>query len=60
MQAVPSLRTPALDDAMPFYDQVRTAAFAQMLAHCEAGLTSANNQGLDVLDRHGLSVSLQK
>jgi hypothetical protein len=51
-QAVPSFRTPALSNPMPFHDQVRQSAFAQLLAPRPSGLTAANYEGFDVLGGH--------
>ena len=47
-QRVPALRAPALGDAVPLQDEVRHAALAQVLAHRHAGLTSADDEDLDL------------
>jgi hypothetical protein len=52
VQAVPSFRTPALGNPMPFHDQMRQPAFAQLLAHRQSGLTTANYERFDVLSGH--------
>jgi hypothetical protein len=56
MQAVPSFRTPALSNPMPFHDQMRQSAFAQLLAHRQSGLTAANYERFDVLDGHNATL----
>jgi hypothetical protein len=50
VQAVPPFRAPAFGDPVPLQDQVRQAAPAQFLAHCQPGLTAAYDQRLDFLD----------
>ena len=45
-QGVPPLRAPTLGDAVPLEDEVRHAAGAQMLAHREAGLATADDEHL--------------
>jgi hypothetical protein len=37
---------------MSFHDQVGQVALAQLLAHCQPGLTTADDQRLDLLNRH--------
>jgi hypothetical protein len=37
---------------MPLQDEMWQTAFAQLLAHHEAGLTAANDQCLDIFDWH--------
>ena len=46
-KGVPSFRAPALGDPMPFDDKMRHAAFAQVLAHRQPGLTAAYDKRLD-------------
>jgi hypothetical protein len=55
MQGVPSFRTPALSNPMPFHDQMRQS-FAQLLAHRQSGLTAANYERFDVLDGHNATL----
>ena len=51
-ERVPSFRAPALGNPMPFDDEMRHAAFAQVLAHRQPGLTAAYDERLDLFNRH--------
>ena len=50
MQPVPSFGPPPLRDPVAFDDKMRQAALAELLAHRQAGLAAADDQGLDFLD----------
>ena len=52
VQPVPAFGPPALDDPVPFQNQVRPAALAQPFAHRQPGLAAADDQGLDAFNRH--------
>ena len=48
-QRIPASRTPPLSDAVSLEDEMRHAAGAQMLAHRQTGLPSADDQHLNHL-----------
>ena len=56
-EAVPSLRAPALGDPAALEDEVRDAPRAQVLAHGDARLASADNEHVDFFNRHFFSPS---
>src|SRR5213593_4202547 len=49
---VPPFRAPAFGDPMPFDDEMGQAAFAQVLAHRQPGLATANDECLDLFNGH--------
>src|SRR5208283_88267 len=49
---IPPFRAPALNNPMALDDEMRRAAFAQVLAHRQAGLTAADDERLHFYYRH--------
>ncbi len=48
-ERIPALALPALTDAATLEHDVLTTEFAEVVAHRQAGLTTADHDGLDVL-----------
>src|ERR1700722_15196093 len=51
-QRVPSFGAPAFCNAVPLEDDMRHAAFAQMLAHRQPGLATAHNDRFNFFNGH--------
>jgi len=53
-QGVPPLRAPAFGNAVPLKDEMRYAGLAQMLAHGQPGLSTADHKRVNLFNRHAL------
>src|SRR5262245_1292901 len=56
-KTVPSFRPPTFGNPVPLNHDIRTTSLAKHMAHCQSGLATADNQGVDKLGPHG---SLQR
>src|SRR5262249_37902938 len=52
-EAVPSFRPPPFANPVPLNHDIRTTSLAKHMAHCQSGLATADNQGVDKLGPHG-------
>ena len=53
-EAIPALTSPALGYPPAFEHQMRTSALAQHVAHGQAGLAAADDEGFDIVRDHGV------
>jgi hypothetical protein len=54
-QGIPSFRAPAFGNPVPLQNEVRHAAVAQVLAHGQTGLPTANDERVYFFNRHLLA-----
>src|SRR5262249_56254275 len=52
-KTVPSFRPPTFGNPLPLNDDTRATSLAKHMAHCQAGLATADNQSVDKLAPHG-------
>ena len=55
-ERIPTGRAPPFGDPVAFKDKVIDAVIAQMFAHCDARLPSANDNRINLLQDHALTL----